>query len=114
MAGMNEAAPTVTAPAALVVIAGGAAEAGWPAAAAVADARLLKALPPARQVLEVGPGSPALARAYKQRQPEARWATATLAVTRPASREAVDRWCTLAGLGDLPAASHDLLVVNDI
>lgn len=115
MAVMNEAAPTVTAPPALVVIAGGAGDAGWPAAAAAADAKLLKALPAARQVLEVGPGHPALARGYKQRQPDAQWTAAALTPpARPGSRDAVDRWCALEALADLPAGSHDLLVVNDI
>ena len=112
---MNQAAPTVTAPPALVVIAGGAGDAGWPAAAASPDVKLLKALPPAQRVLEVGPGSPALARAYKQRQPCAEWAAATLSgPSKPTSREAVDRWCSLAGLADLPTGGHDLLIVNEI
>jgi SAM-dependent methyltransferase len=112
---MKQAAPTVTAPPALVVIAGGAGDAGWPAAAAVADAKLLKALPAARQVLELGPGNAALARAYKQRQPESQWTTASLTGSRRAvSREAVDRWCELAALADLPAGGYDLLVINEI
>ena len=101
---MNQAAPTVTVPPALVVIAGGAGDTGWPAAAASPDVKLLKALPPAQRVLEVGPGSRALARAYKQRQPGAEWKTATLSgPTKSTSREAVDRWCALTGLADLPA-----------
>ena len=112
---MNQAAPTVTAPPALVVIAGGAGDAGWPAAAALPDAKLLKALPPAQHVLEVGPGSSALARGYKQRQPTVQWTVTTPSDSiQPTSREGVDRWCALADLGSLPAGGFDLLIVNEI
>jgi SAM-dependent methyltransferase len=112
---MKQAAPTVCAPPALVVIAGGAEDAGWPSAAAAPDAKLAKALPPAEHVLEIGGGGPALARAYKQRHAGADWTAVDMAGGAHATaREAVDRWCGLADLAGLPTSGHELLVVNEV
>lgn len=103
-------------PPSLVVIGG-----GWsdmrPATAA-ADPRLLKALPPAARVLELGSGSAALARAYKARNPSSRWTAVdmrTAMAARPdAGPQAVDQWCDTAGLDGLPMGTFDLLVVTDM
>jgi ubiquinone/menaquinone biosynthesis C-methylase UbiE len=114
---MKQAAPTLCAPPApaLVVIAGGAGEAGWPAVAAAPDAKLLKALPAAGRVLEVGPGSAAMARAYKQAHASAHWTAVDLVGDEHAPRrDSVDAWCELGGLATLPAGSFDLLVVNEV
>jgi len=119
---MKQAASTLTAPPALVVIAGGAGEAGWPVAAATLDAKLLKALlialpalPGAARVLEIGGGSAALARACKQQHAGVDWTAVDISgASHAAARGDVDHWCTLADVATLPAGQHELLVVNEV
>lgn len=100
---------------ALVVIAGGAGDAGWPAAPASVDVTLLKALPKAARVLELGAGCAALARAYKHQHPAADWTAVDIAGDAHATgRDGVDRWCPLGELNRPAPARYDLLVVNEV
>lgn len=114
---MKQAAPSLDSPPvpALVIVAGGADDAGWPAAVGAPDAKLLQALPPAALVLEIGNGGAELARAYKQRCPRANWTSVDIGGGRHAgSRDSVDRWCTLDELATLPPGRLELLVINDV
>lgn len=119
---MNAPAPFIAPPPALVVISGGPggqpAASARPAASDPAFARLLKSLPEAKRVLELGCGEGELAQAYKARHPHAHW---TGIDSRPASLANASHHMDLALCLDLAqvtvqslASRFDLIVVNQL